>query len=122
MLDTIISRVRRRATTLTLGPLPVVSVDDAWWKAAVGRCIAEARLVVFIVAGRESAPLKWEIDHVRQRFDPRRTLFIELGGDGIRLRDGNGYPQRGPAFTRDEDRIDAAVRGMLLEDGGERAR
>jgi hypothetical protein len=35
VLDMIVSRVRRRATTLTLGPLPVISVDNAWWQDAV---------------------------------------------------------------------------------------
>ena len=123
VLDTIVSRVRRRATTLTLGPLPVVSVDDDWWRAAVERCIAEASLVVFILAGRESASLKWEIDHVRERFDPRRTLFIELGG-GRPSCSGTGPATHNPAtsFARDEERIDAAVRSMLFGDGAERAR
>ena len=29
VLDTIVARVRHRATTLTLGPMPVIAVDDA---------------------------------------------------------------------------------------------
>ena len=122
VLDAIVSRVRRRATTLTLSPLPVVSVDDAWWKAAVERSIAEASLVIFILAGRESAPLQWEIDRARQRFDPHRTLSIELGGEVLSLRDGTGRPLPSPSPAEDDERIDAAARSMLFENGSERTR
>ncbi len=117
VLDMIVSRVRRRATTLTLGPLPVISVGDAWWEDAVLRCIAEARLVVFIITARESTALNWEMDQVRQLFDPRRTLYIELSGDDLCLTDGTGDPIPGTSLGPEEDRIEAAVRRMLVGDG-----
>lgn len=117
VLDIIVSRVRRRATTLTLGPLPVISVSDGSWKAAVLRCIAEARLVVFIITARETEALKWEMDQVRDRFDPRRTLYIELGGEDLCITDGTGEPIADTSLGGEEDRIEAAVGRMLVGDG-----
>lgn len=117
VLNAIFSRIRRRATTVTLGPLPVISVDDAWWKDAVLRCINEARLIVFIITARESAALTWEMNQVRHLFDPRRTLYIELDGDNLRLTDGNRNPIPGRASGSKEKRIEAAVHSMLVSAG-----
>ncbi len=114
VLDTILARIRRRATTLTLGPLPVISVDDAWWQAAVLRCLAEARLVVFVVAERESEALAWEMDQVRQRCDPDRTLYIRLDGGALELTDGNGRALAGQSDEGAEGRVEDAVRQLLV--------
>lgn len=114
VFDAIVSRVRRRATTLTLGPLPIISVDDAWWKDAVLRGIAEAHLVVFMITVRDSAALNWEMDQVRNLFDPHRTLYIKLYGDDLKLTDGNGEPIPGTSFGLKEERIEAAVSSMLV--------
>lgn len=117
VLDTIVSRVRRRATTLTLGPLPVISVGDRWWKDAVLRSIAEARLVVFLTTERYSDALNWEMDQVRQLFDPHRTLYIKLFGNDLQLTNGNGDPIPGTSSGLMEERIETAVSSMLLGDG-----
>lgn len=116
VFDTIIFRVRRRATTLTLGPLPIISVDDTWWKDAVLRSIAEARLVVFMTTARDSEALNWEMDQVGQLFDSHRTLYIKLSGDDLHLTDGNGDPIPGTSLGQKEERIEAAVSSMLLGD------
>ncbi|WP_227816576.1 hypothetical protein [Nitrogeniibacter aestuarii] len=116
VMETLLERVRRRASTLTLGPLPVISVADAFWQEAVLRCLREARLVVFVLSARESEALDWEFAQVRRLVAPDRTLFIRLAPSGMALSDGAGEPI---AVLAEADRIDAldeAVRNMLMPD------
>ena len=114
VLGTILARIRRRATTLTLSPMPVIAVDDAWWKDAVKRSVAEARMVIFFLAGRSSEALDWEIDHVAKHIDPVATLFVKQTGDDIAISDGTGAVRlRGPP-DQAGGLIDAAVRDVLF--------
>lgn len=114
VLETILTRVRRRATTLTLSPMPVIAVEDAWWKDAVERSVAEARLVIFFLAERTSDALDWEIAHVSKTMDPASTLFVKQTGDGIVLSDGTGADRPRVPPDQATGLIDAAVRDVLF--------
>lgn len=113
VIGTILRRIQRRASPLTLGPLPVISVADPFWQAAVLRCLDEARLVVFVIAARESEALAWEMAQVRQRIDPARTLAVRVTGAGIALSDGQGRPIPVLSGVDHEEAIDHAVRDLL---------
>ncbi len=113
VLNTIIARARRRASTLTLAPMPVIAVDDPWWKSAVERGIESASLVIFFLAGRTSDALKWEIDHVREHVDPGRTVFVTLDEDSVQISDGAGRSEVRAPFATAGAHIDAVVRKSL---------
>lgn len=117
VMDTLLQRVRRRASTLTLGPLPVISVSDALWQEAVLRCLHEARLVVFVIAARESPALDWEFEQVKRRVESAQTLFIRLAPSGVTLSDGAGTPIAIDAGADRLEAIDEAVRNLLMADG-----
>ncbi len=113
VLNTVIARARRRASTLTLAPMPVIAVDDPWWKSAVERGIESASLVIFFLAGRTSDALKWEIDHVRKHVDPGRTVFVRLNAEGAQISDGAGRSDVNAPLAAADKHIDAVVRKCL---------
>lgn len=121
VMETLLERIRRRASTLTLGPLPVISVTDAFWQDAVLRCVHEARMVVFVIAARESTALDWEFAQVRRLMPPERTLFVRLTPGGMALSNGAGEPLDVVDGRDRFEAIDAAVRAMLTSTKSEPA-